>query len=177
MESPKPKGKEVVLDTSVLINFLAVDRMDLIERHPGYCFAVTSHVRGEVTEHYAEQIKRLDAAVASGSVVEIRVDDIEELELFARLSKNPRLGIGECAAIAAAAHRSHVLAIDDKAARKAALQVNPKMSILDSQAFMVSCIQAELLTLEEADAIKDEWATKHSFVLKIQSFRDVLPKN
>jgi hypothetical protein len=42
----------VLLDTSVLINFLAVDRVDLLGHHPRYRFLVTEHVRKEVTAHY-----------------------------------------------------------------------------------------------------------------------------
>jgi len=166
--------ESVVLDTSVLINFLAVDRMDLLGHHPGYCFTITEHVRREVTTHYREQVERLDAALASRALTETRVEAIEELALFAQLVSNPRLGTGECAAIAAAVHRSQVLAIDDKAARKAALLLRPKIPILDTESLTVSLIRAGRLTVQQADAIKDEWAAKHSFVLKIRSFNDLL---
>jgi predicted nucleic acid-binding protein len=164
----------VVLDTSVLINFLAVDRTDVFARHPGYRFLVTDHVRSEVTAHYREQVERLNAALASGSLTETRVEAIEELTLFARLTSNPRLGTGECAAMAAAVHRNHVLAIDDKTARKAALSIQPTLAILDTQALMVSLIRFNILSCQEADAIKDEWANKHSFVLKVKSFQELL---
>jgi len=41
----------VIADTSMLINFLAIGRMDLIKRHS--CrFLITDHVRQEITEHY-----------------------------------------------------------------------------------------------------------------------------
>jgi hypothetical protein len=40
----------VVIDASVLINFLAVDRLGLLTSHPNFKFIVTDHVRGEVTE-------------------------------------------------------------------------------------------------------------------------------
>ena len=43
----------IVADTSVLINFLRVDRMDLIARH-SHRFLVTDHVAGEVTDFYGE---------------------------------------------------------------------------------------------------------------------------
>ena len=165
------------MDTSVLINFLAVDRIDVLARHPGYCFAITDHVRGEVTAHYRDQVDRLNAALVSGSLTETRVEAIEELALFARLISNPRLGTGECAAIAAAVHRNHVLAIDGKAARKAALSLQPALPILDTQALMVSLIRVDILSVQEADAIKDDWANKHSFALKIRSFSDLLGKN
>ena len=168
------KTEWAVLDTSVLINFLAVDRVDLLARHPAYHFFVTEHVRKEVTAHYDEEVNRLNAALASNTLEEIRVEAIEELALFAQLTKEPRLGLGECAAIAAAVHRGYVLAIDDKVARRAALALSPALTVLDTQSLMLSLIRAGVLSIEDADAIKAEWETEHSFVLKIKSFGDLL---
>lgn len=170
MNSHEPE--HVVLDTSVLINFLAVDRMDLLSRHPGYRFLVTEHVRGEVTAHYGEQVERLDAALTTNALEETRVEAVEELALFAQLTQNRRLGLGECAAIAAAVHRGHVLAIDDKVARRAALALSPSLSVIDTQAVMVSLIRAGVLSVEEADTIKTDWERNHSFALRITSFRE-----
>ncbi len=85
-----------------------------------------------------------------------------------------RLGAGECAAIAYAACRGHFLAIDDKAARRAAAPVIPHARLLDTQAVMVSLIAAGVLSIDEADAIRDEWERQHRFALRIRSFRDAL---
>ena len=35
-------------------------------------------------------------------------------------------------------------------------------------------IRQRLLTVTEADVIKDEWATKHRFRLKLNSFQDLV---
>jgi len=172
MKSHEPD--EVVLDTSVLINFLAVDRVDLLARHPDYRFLVTEHVRGEVTAHYSNQVERIDAALATSALEEIRVEAVEELALFAQLTENRRLGLGECAAIAAAVHRRHVLAIDDKVARRAALALSPSISIIDTQALMVSLIRSDVLSVQDADVIKSDWETNHSFALKLRSFEDIV---
>jgi len=165
---------KVVLDTSVLINFLSVNRMDLLAEHPEFRFVITDHVRREVTACYREQSERLRAALVSGSLTETRVETIEELTLFAHLVGNPRLGTGECAAIAAAVHRNQVLAIDDKAARKAALLFAPRLRILDTQNIMLSLIHTGVLTVSEADTIKTAWETEHNFRLKIVSFAELL---
>ncbi len=116
----------------------------------------------------------LNAALQSGGIEEIRVDAVEELATFARLMESGRLGAGECAAIAAAAHRGYALAVDDKAARKAALSLLSSTCLLNTQALMVSLITIGVLSVEEADAIKADWETKHSFALRIRSFRDLL---
>lgn len=164
----------VLLDTSVLINFLAIDRVDLIANHPEFLFFVTEHVRSEVTTHYGEQLVRLKKALSDGGLQETRVESIEELALFAELSRNLRLGLGECAVIAAAITRTQILAIDDKAARKAASERSPGLVVLDTQAIVLSLIQSGALSVEEADAVKEIWARDHSFQLKIASFTDLI---
>ena len=55
----------VVADTSVRLNFLRIDRMDLLGRFPGR-FLATDHVAAEITD--ATQRARYDAAVAAGVI-------------------------------------------------------------------------------------------------------------
>ncbi len=50
----------------------------------------------------------------------------------------------------------------------------PASRILRTADLMVSAIQAGLLTLAEADAIKEMWEKEHRFRLKITSFGDLL---
>lgn len=171
---PDAQRVPVLLDTSVLINFLAIDRVDLIASHPEYQFFVTEHVRSEVTTHYGEQLVRLEKSLNGGGLKEMRGESIEELTLFAQLSRNPRLGLGECAAIAAAVTRTQTLAIDDKAARKAATELSPELVVLDTQAIVLSLIRSGALAVEEADAIKEIWGRDCCFRLKIASFPDLI---
>lgn len=171
---PDAQRVPVLLDTSVLINFLAINRIDLLARHPGFRFTITEHVRAEVSTHYSEQLARLLAALAEGGLEEARVESIEELALFARFTENPRLGLGECAATAAAITRGSILAIDDKAARKAALEYSPRLGLIDTQAIVLSLIRAGELTVQEADSIKEIWAQQHNFRLRIDSFAVLL---
>jgi len=171
---PDARCANALLDTSVLINFLAVDRAALLGSHPDFHFAVTEHVRLEITAHYGDQLVRLETAFKDGLLQETRVEAIEELGHFAKLSQNPRLGLGECAAIAAAIGRGRALAIDDRAARKAATSLSPTHHILDTQAFMIALVRSGMLEVAEADNIKDAWELHHSFRLKIRSFGDAL---
>lgn len=170
MEGPSPI---VIADTSVLINFLAIGRMDLIKRHS--CrFLITDHVRQEITEHYQEQFVFLKEALKQGILEEISVTDPEEIETFVKLTGLESFGNGECACIAVALHRSYTLAIDDKKAIKQAHLSCPTISIVTTEDLMVSMIKAELITVNEADAIKNEWASSHRFKLKIRSFGDLI---
>ena len=76
----------VITDTSVLVNFLVIDRTDLLSRLPNHRFVVTDHVRAEVTEIYPDQLRRLEAAFDAGTMEEIRVTDLQDVQLFAQLT-------------------------------------------------------------------------------------------
>lgn len=163
----------ILADTSVLINFLAVDRLDLIERH-GSRFMITDHVGQEVLTHYAEQFARLQNALTQGILEPISVTAQEEVETFAQLTGAGRLGHGECSAIAVAAHRGYTLAIDDKRARKQALALRSTLQVIATQDLMLSMIKTGLLSANDADAIKNEWETRYRFKLAFNSFADLL---
>lgn len=166
-------GKQrALLDTSVLINFAAVGRLDLLSSHPGYAFFVTDHVRDEVKEHYIDQFDAVNAAVADGTLTEIRIDSVDELNSFAQLVAMKTLGEGECSAIAAAKHRSLPLAIDDQRARKKARGFHAPIQILGTDDIVVSLIQAGVLSVDQANAIKLDWETNHRFKLPFTSFAD-----
>ena len=168
----------VVADTSVLVNFLRIDRIDLIGRHPD-SFVVTDHVAAEITD--PEQTRRYATALAVGHLVEQRVDNPLEVEMFLRLSQGGRLGAGERSAIAVAINRSYRLAIEDNRAIRHALQEagisgNP-VSIVRTQDVVLELIRARTLTVEMADAMLLDWANNHRFKLRFSSFRDLLKRD
>lgn len=170
MENP---SSIIISDTSILINFLAINRMDLIKRHK--CrFLITNHVRHEVLEHYQEQFNRLQEALNQGILEEIPVTHPEEIETFSKLAALKRFGYGECACIAVAIHQGYTLAIDDKKAANQARRFCQTINILTTQDLCVSMINAGLMTVDEADTIKDEWASEHKFRLKLNSFNELL---
>jgi predicted nucleic acid-binding protein len=162
---------QAVLETSVLVNFLKIDRAVLLARHPSYEFIITDHVRAEITQHYPDQLARLETALQSGSLQEIRVTDPAELNAFAQLTSTG-LGIGECSAISVAANRQIPLAIDDKVAVKRARRFRASIAIENTESLMVSLIRAGVLDLSAADAIKQDWERNHRFRLPFSSFSD-----
>ncbi len=161
-----------VLDTSVLLNFLKVDRLDLLTQHPNYRFLVTDHVRAEITQHYPDQLTRLEAALIAGKLDEIQVTDPKELQVFGQLHGAKRLGAGECSAIAVAANRGLPLAVDDKRARKEARAFSAEMVFLDTESLMVSLIHEGVIDVPTADSIKLEWEQKHRFKLGFGGFAE-----
>lgn len=164
----------VITDTSVLINFLVLDRVELLARLSEHRFVVTDHVRAEITAHYQDQLQRLDAAFAAGTLQEIRVTDLEEVRLFAELTATG-LGIGECSAIAVAAHRRLTLAIDDKRAIKKVKALGLGLTFLSTESLVVLLIQQGVLSIAEADDIKLTWERDHRFRLAFASFAERLP--
>ena len=161
------------IDTSVLINFLCIDRMDLIARH-SHQFIVTDHVAAEVKDFYSDQQTRLKAALQSGILKQVSIADQREVTLFGSLSKSRRLGSGECSAIALAISREYVLAIDDRQATNQARKISRNLRILTTQDLIVTMIHENLLSVAEADELKGAWAHQHRFRLPIKSFSDVL---
>lgn len=168
-------GREcVILDTSVLINFLAIDQVRLLENHPRFEFILTDHVRLEVTEHYFDEFSRLEQMLASGKVRQITVNSLDELEIFARLTLERRLGPGECAAIAAAIHRRCRIAIDDQAAIKHLSRVYPTLRVETTRTLIVGLIKSGELSIAEADEFKQRWQNEHRFRLPFDSFDDMM---
>lgn|SRR5215813_13480842 len=167
----------IVADTSVLINFLRIDRMDLIGEHPA-SFIATDHVAAEIADTYPDQQARYNEALKAGLLDEQRVDDTVELELFLQMAERGRLGAGERSAIAVALNRKCALAIDDSRAIKRAIEeagiTGSSLSIVRTQDIVVELIKQSILSVEAADVIHAEWATNHRFKLKIMSFGDLL---
>jgi predicted nucleic acid-binding protein len=167
----------VVTDTSVLINFLKIDRMDLVGRYPAG-FLATDHVREEISDRYPAQAERYAAAIRAGWLTEEAVNDPVEVALFGRLSATPRLGPGECSAIAVALNRRHALAIDDSRAIRHALReagiAGRALAILRTQDVVVELIRTGVLTIEQADRIKLDWETHHRFRITAPSFASLL---
>jgi predicted nucleic acid-binding protein len=126
----------------VLINFLRIDRMDLLVRYPRR-FLVTDHVASEIADAYPDQKVRYDAAIATCQIDVCSVTEVDEVNLFLQLRPGDRLGLGECSAIAVAMKRQHGLAIDDNRAVKTAIrEVGMAVEIIRTIDVMVTLIRA-----------------------------------
>jgi len=160
-----------ITDASVLINFLVLDRVGLLSRLTSVHFVVTEHVRAEITEHFPEQLQRLNVAFETGVIEEISVTDIVEVALFADLTSKG-LGVGECSAIAVAVNRKLTIAIDDKRALKKVARLGYNLKVLGTEQLVVQLIAESVLTIVEADQMKDDWEQNYRFKLSIVSFSE-----
>jgi predicted nucleic acid-binding protein len=156
------QSRIVVADTSVLINFLRIDRMDLIGHHPQR-FLATDHVEAEITSDYPDQRTRYQAAVVSGQLDTCSVVDPDEVTLFLRLRPGERLGAGYPIAID-----------DDRAVKRAVREMGAKLEVVKTVDVIVTLIRTGVLNTDAADQIKDEWTHQHRFRIKAASFRDLL---
>jgi len=165
----------LIADTSVLINFLNVDRMYLIGRHDPRC-AITEHVLEEVDDPGQREI--LQAALRDNHVEVLSVTDDAEVELFAELQRDGRLGAGECSAIAVALRRGFPLGIDDRLAiRRAnacAAAENVRVDVYGTRDIVTRLILAGHLSVEQADILLVQWRSQYRFELGIKSFGDVI---
>lgn len=163
----------IIADTSVLINFLNVDRLDLLTKYAEHLY-ISEHVLEEITGCYISQKQKLHNAIKNNTLSIIVVNQIDELILFTKLHESGRLGAGECSAIACAICRNYTLAMDDVRARKQAEKMSQNVRIINTQAIMLSLITQKKLTIAEADQLKNEWRDKHKFLLKFASFDELI---
>lgn len=160
----------VVTDASVLINFLHMQRLDILGALPGYRFIVPEHVVKEVLR--PEQGPILAQAFDDGTLDRMSLKDLEAMALFADLVHV--MGKGEASCIALAATNGWFVACDERGLVRRL--TNEKLGdgrLLNTAGILVLAIRAGLLTIDEADRLKGILA-RHRFKMKFKSFRDVV---
>ncbi len=165
--------RTVVLDASVVINLIHAGRLDLLAKIAGYEFVVPQQVVAlEVT--YPEQAKALSAALEAGWVRRVESTDSEEIRMYAELSAV--MGKGEAACLAMGACRGWMVGCDEGGRfRREALARVGREGLVNTPGIIVLAIRRGLLTVEEADRIKDLLAQRR-YVMPFGSFRDVVGK-
>ncbi len=173
MTEEKQLSSDIVTDTSVLINFLAIDRMDLFAKYSKRFYAPAA-VRKEITGKYPVQFARLNSAILIGVIAIHPTASPNELPKGEKVPLWGSLGLGERAAIALATKKASSLAIDDAKAISYMDAVGKKHLVLRTQDLMVAMIKENLLDVAEADEIKDQWKRKYRFAIEQKSFQELL---
>jgi predicted nucleic acid-binding protein len=158
----------VSVDASTLINFLLLDRVDLLGSLNAFDFLVPTEVKGEILDE--TQRARLEAGFASGHLAEIQLASPEELATYAEL--RDRLGAGESACLALAAHRELLVACDDRAAVRIADQLLGPDRLLNTPGLLVLAITEGHLAVNEADSAKAV-LEENRFTMAFESFADL----
>lgn len=159
-----------VVDTGVVRNFLAVDRVVYLSRRPRFRFMVTDHIDHDINDHYPAFGTRLKDAIGQKHIDQVTVCEVAELEAFGILLSSRSFAVAECAAAAVAVARSRPFATDDRVAKKLLARHFPQLQFADTAGIMHDLIKAGTLTAEDANRHKEDWETNHGFRLPFSSF-------
>ena len=153
----------IALETSVLLNFVNIGRLDLL-RYLDMPVVLPDQVLHEIRR--PAQIQAVQDAVAA-TVVDIQtIRDPVELDLYAGLRADGRLGEGECAVLAVALSRNWIAGLQDRRARLEGQLRRRDLSIYQTEDLVLALIRAGRLPLQEADGFLVEWVTRHRFKVK-----------
>jgi predicted nucleic acid-binding protein len=154
--------RDVATDTSLLLNFLRIDRADILRLLPGFRFRILNHVVNEVTQE--PHATRLGIALEQAHVVEFELTDLDAIADYDALRAT--LGDGEAATIAAAARLGWVVGMDEKgrAKREAVARVG-EQNLLNTPGILIHAVRVGLMALDEAEQIRLDLAA-HSYQIK-----------
>lgn len=166
-----PDPATIVLDTSILLNFVKIGHVVLLGRL-GSPVLLLDQVLAEVIR--PEQRAMVEAAINAGVLELQSVTDPAEVTLFAELRASGRLGAGECAVLAVALNRHLVAGLQDRRARAEGRRRLRALRLCQTEDLVVALIRAKHLTLDEADRLLVEWTRRHRFSSKLTSFQELL---
>jgi len=160
----------VVTDANIIINFLHIERLDILGSRLGSLrglrFAIPDHVVDEITRE--RQASALARVMNEGLLDRLEITDLDEIQTLAGLLD--RLGSGEAACLAIAMHRGFMLASDEKGYfRRIAIDRIGEERILGTAEIIIEAIRADVVGVAEADG----WIAvlaKNRFVLPFDSF-------
>lgn len=163
--------KPIVIDTSVLLNFVNIGRIGLLA-----CLGTTIVLLDQVMVEVIrpDQIAQVEEAIARETLELHNVSDPDELSLFIHLMSVGRLGAGECAVLATAVTRHWIAGIQDKRARNEGKRLRSDLVICQTEDIVLELIRRGYLTIEEADGFLIEWKEKYRFKSKYGSFRTIM---
>ena len=165
---------DAIIESSTLVNFLKIDRADLLASHPATASSSSMPFATKLRSTIAAQVARLNAALAAGQLFEDQpaaATSIAELAAFAAMA-SIKIGVGERAAIAAAKTRGLPLAMDDERAWKRA---GSGLTRLDTVSVMVALVKAGVIDVATADVIKGDWEQNHKFIKRhFSSFAELI---
>lgn len=158
----------LVADSSTLLNFLAVERMDLM-LELGYALHVVDAVVHEIRSERA----LLDQFIAERSITPVVLEGRQITESVAAFTASG-LGAGEALSFAAALELDCAIAIDDRRAVKRAAPTAGHLKVVTTADIVVSALKAGRIDLDEAQALKVSWETNYRFRLPFESFEALM---
>lgn len=158
-------AQPVAADPCFLINFLAVDRVDLLGSLASFTFHCPREVSAEVVRPV--QAKRLARAIANGIVVDEEVFDLAEFAIITDLLRQ-QLGRGESACLALAQSRGWLLASDERGRfRRLATERDGAGRLMTTREVLDRLVALGTLSGAEARAIVKDLRDNHRFAMAI----------
>lgn len=160
----------VFTDANVLINLALVDRLDLLGSLAGFEFVVPAEALEEIRKE--RERASVKAALGAGYLRKTSIEDLKVTALLTELRQF--LGAGESACLALAKVHGGLVASDEKRRfLREARRLLGAGSILNTPGLFVFAIRAGLMTILEADEVK-ELLEQHRFRMTFRSFQDFL---
>lgn len=165
-ESPRT----VALDASVLLNFLNLGREELLTKFKDLDWVIPQPVEQEVMRPLQRQSLR--DAIEAGLFRRVPVQGMRVTQRY--LALRQRFGQGESSCLALAENHGWLMACDERGAlfREMDRKLGQER-ILNTPGLFCLAIQRGLLTVEQADRLKQELEDRHRFRMKVASFRDL----
>ncbi len=163
----------VVLDACVIINLIHIDALQMLGSFPDYKFIMPPEAYQEVTR--PEQKSVLDKALNENIITQEKITALPELEQYADLRADGRIGKGEAACLALAINRGCYLATDDNqsAVRKYVKPIRESGRLIETPVLIINAIKKGFISVEEADHAK-MILEQHNYKMKFESFKDMI---
>lgn len=143
----------VVTDASFLINFLAIDRLDILGALTQFRFHVLNHVEAEIRRD--DQQARLGAGLAAGVLQPVEITDPDEILLYDMFRRY--LGDGESACLALGARRRWVVAADEKGRfRRELFDRLGEDHLLNTLGALLCALRTGIIDVNEATQLRDQ---------------------
>jgi len=167
----------IIVNTTILSNFAAIDRLELLRLRFGMLFlsdAVFEETQAGLMQGYGfyESLMQMIAPFSpTGWLYLTALHEPEEFRLYGQLLGN--LHSGEASSLAIACCRQWVFLTDDKSARRRSQELN--VSVSGTLGILSSLVQRKLCDLEEGDRFLQEMV-RHGYYAPVESLRDILER-
>lgn len=168
--------RKVAIDTSVLINFALLDRLDLLAALPGVSMVVLPEVEAELAR--PELVARCREGFERRWLIRLTAAEraasgVGHLESVAALRARG-LDLGESACLAIAAARGWLVACDERRLfLRVATEVLGPGRVVDTPMILLAAIRSGALDVAGADRAKDVLAM-HRYRMSFGSFAGLL---
>lgn len=162
----------VITDANILINFIKIDRLDILQKLQIYAFYIPEEVYVEIT--YPAQRLVLDQVLGEGWLRKTEIADQNELLSYTRYRQ--QMGDGEAACLAIATCRRWIMACDEEKNKLISREIQYELGkgyLLNTPGILLKAIHESILTVSQADAIKCSLA-QNRFVMSFASFQDLI---